>query len=101
MEAVFKADDIDLLYETFELLRRGNVTFWEFIKPYLKAGIRDPDLITRAIILHDHLVIRLGYKNGDWVKEGYSLIDLHMVADDFEKIVKDLRVEIEKREGKA
>ena len=95
MEGVFGADDIDLLYETYDLLKKGKVTFWEIIKPYLKVCIRDGDLITRCTILNKYLVVRLGYANGkDKIKGDYSMAELKFILDDFEKITGELKDKI-------
>ena len=92
MELVFKADDTKLLYETFDLLKNGKLTFWEFIKPYLKSCLNDPDLITKHILMNDYLTIRLGYANGkSRITNGYTKTDLKFILDDFEKITSELK----------
>ena len=98
MELVFKADDIGLLYDTYDMLKNGSLTFWEFIKPYLKSCLNDPDLITRHILLNDYLTIRLGYANGkSRLTEGYTKADLKFILEDFEKIVGELKNKINER----
>jgi len=103
MELQFDIEDTKLMEELHTLLKKGHVEFKDFLRPYIESALKDPDLITRAIILHNHLVVRLGYKNGNWVKAGYTLVDLRMVVEDFEGIVRSLRREIselEKEEDK-
>lgn len=95
MELAFGADDIDLLYSTYEMLKRGQLTFWEFLKPYLKSCLNDPDLITRHILMNDYLVVRLGYANGrNKLTEGYTTTDLKFILEDFEKITNELKGKI-------
>lgn len=95
MELAFSADDIGLLYKTFDLLKSGKLTFWEFIKPYLKSCLNDPDLITKHILLNDYLTIRLGYANGkSKLTEGYTVSDLKFILEDFENITSELKDKI-------
>ena len=95
MEIQFDIEDTELMANLYRLLKSGHVDFKDFLKPYIDSALDDPDLITRAIILHNHLVVRLNYKNGDCITKGFNKNDLEYLIGEFQDIVKSLRAEIE------
>ena len=95
MEHVFNANNIDLLRSIYTILRLEKITFWEFLKPYLDASIKNPDLFTRSILLNDYLVIRLSYSdNKNKITGSYTKEDLKLLLEDFKQIVSDLEERI-------
>jgi len=95
MESVFGVEDTDMLYSVYALMEKGKLTFWELIKPYLESCLKDPDLITRSILLNNYLVIRLGYANGSCKLHGeYTTTELKFILEDFEKVIGELKGKI-------
>ena len=94
MEIQFDLKDTDLMANLYRLLKDGNVDFKDFLKPYIDSALDDPDLITRAIILHNHLVVRLNYRNGDSITSGFNKKDLEYLIEEFQDIVKSLQGEV-------
>ena len=93
-ERLFKIYDIELLTKIYRILKKNKIHLKDLIMPYLTAILNNPDLITKDIVLKNHLVIRINYKNGDTITSGFNKDDLEYMKTEFQGIVDDLQEKI-------
>lgn len=91
IEADIGIQDSVLLSNIHRLLDENGIELNEILIPYLRALLENQDLVREEIIKNNHLTVKLAYKNGNEITNGYTKDDLEFIISQFENIIKDLR----------
>lgn len=76
MEDAFNEEDSKFLGKIWIFLNENRITFWEYIRPYLKKALINTDTYG--------------------LTPGYKISDLEYLIDEMKNIIKDMETEITK-----